>query len=223
MPVPHSRRRRRTRHIRSCQRESRHPGPLASLRPRARVDTESRRADAIAAEAMAVLTVLRSRIANPAVGVVLNRVARARAVFERLRDELAEAAEAILVIGPARGVDRDRLAEKLACIRTGRDDLRSEMQKPLVLVATQTIEAGVDIDFDGLVTEAAALDALRQRFGRLNRAGRPHIMPEAVVLAHKEDIGDKADDPVYGDRIAETWKALNRWKTDGRVDFGIAA
>ena len=103
------------------------------------------------------------------------------------------------------------------------DDLRRAMRKPLVVVATQTIEAGVDIDFDGLVTEAAALDALRQRFGRLNRAGRPDIMPEAVVLAHKEDVGDKADDPVYGDRIAETWKALNRWKTDGRVDFGIAA
>ncbi|HEY3721354.1 MAG TPA: type I-U CRISPR-associated helicase/endonuclease Cas3, partial [Roseiarcus sp.] len=199
------------------------PARLVEIAGKQGVDTESRRADAIAAEAMSVLTVLRSRIANPAVGVVLNRVARARAVFERLCDELAEAAEVMLVIGPARGVDRDRLAEKLACIRTGRDDLRSAMRKPLVVVATQTIEAGVDIDFDGLVTEAAALDALRQRFGRLNRAGRPDIMPEAVVLAHKEDIGDKADDPVYGDRIAETWKALNRWKTDGRVDFGIAA
>jgi CRISPR-associated endonuclease/helicase Cas3 len=90
--------------------------------------------------------------------------------------------------------------------------------------ATQTIEAGVDIDLDGLVTDAAPLDALRQRFGRLNRAGRP-IAPVAAILAHREDISPKADDPVYGDRIAATWNALlaAAVSTDGIVDFGVEA
>ena len=97
------------------------------------------------------------------------------------------------------------------------------MAKSLIVVATQTIEAGVDLDFDGLVTEAAALDALRQRFGRLNRGGRP-ITPEAVVLAHKDDIGAKADDAVYGDRIRTTWAKLQGLAADERVvDFGIEA
>jgi CRISPR-associated endonuclease/helicase Cas3 len=91
------------------------------------------------------------------------------------------------------------------------------------VVATQTIEAGVDIDFDGLVTEAAALDALRQRFGRLNRAGRD-IEAEAVVLVHKEDLGAKKEDPVYGDRIKATWEALKELAGGtGTVDFGIGA
>jgi len=200
------------------------PVRLCEIAGKQGVDTESRRTEFVAAEALSVLAALRAAIANPAVGVVVNRVARARAVFERLRSKLAESADVMLVIGPARAADRDRLA-KLADIRTGRDDLRGAMTKPLVVVATQTIEAGVDIDFDGLVTEAAALDALRQRFGRLNRAGRD-IKSEAVVLAHKEDIGARADDTVYGDRIAKTWEALNRWKAgaaDGRLDFGIDA
>ena len=98
------------------------------------------------------------------------------------------------------------------------------MTDPLVVVATQTIEAGVDIDFDGLVTEAAPLDALRQRFGRLNRAGRD-IAVEAVVLAHKDDTGSKADDPVYGDRIAKSWTKLQQLgaEANGVVDFGIDA
>jgi CRISPR-associated endonuclease/helicase Cas3 len=98
------------------------------------------------------------------------------------------------------------------------------MTDPLVVVATQTVEAGVDIDFDGLVTEAAPLDALRQRFGRLNRAGRD-IAVEAVVLAHKDDIGSKVDDPVYGDRIAKTWTKLLQLgaEANGVVDFGIGA
>jgi CRISPR-associated endonuclease/helicase Cas3 len=98
------------------------------------------------------------------------------------------------------------------------------LEKPLVIVATQTIEAGVDIDLDGLVTEAAALDALRQRFGRLNRAGR-EISPVAAILAAREDVGTKADDPVYGDRIAKTWNALctAAGSSDGSIDFGIEA
>ncbi len=83
----------------------------------------------------------------------------------------------------------------------------------------------VDIDLDGLVTEVAALDALRQRFGRLNRAGR-RCTPFAAVLAYKDDIAAKADDPVYRDRAAETWKelqALAAASSDGLVDFGIEA
>jgi CRISPR-associated endonuclease/helicase Cas3 len=98
------------------------------------------------------------------------------------------------------------------------------MQQPLIVVATQTIEARADIDFDGLVTDAAALDALRQRFGRVNRALRS-IVPISTVLAHSEDIGTKANDPVYGDRIVKTWDALliAASSTNGTVDFSIDA
>jgi CRISPR-associated endonuclease/helicase Cas3 len=64
---------------------------------------------------------------------------------------------------------------------------------------------------------------LRQRFGRLNRSGRP-ITPVAAILAHREDFGPKADDPVYGDRIGRTWEAMQGVSTpNGTVDFGIEA
>src|SRR5207248_1945747 len=131
-------------------------------------------------------------------------------------------AEVVLIIGPARAADRKRGTALLAPIRTGRSDRQNKMKKPLIVVATQTIEAGVDIDFDGLVTEAAAFDALKQRFGRLNRAGRS-INPEAVILAHKDEISNKVDDPVYGDRIKAVWEALQRLaaESDGVVHFGL--
>jgi CRISPR-associated endonuclease/helicase Cas3 len=199
------------------------PARLVEITDKQGIDGESRRVDVIFAEAKNVLANLKTNIANPALGVVINRVARARAVFDRLKHELGPNVVK-LIIGPARAVDRDQRARELVPIRTGRRQSRSEMTDPLVVVATQTVEAGVDIDFDGLVTEAAALDALRQRFGRLNRAGRD-IAVEAVVLAHKDNIGSKADDPVYGDRIAKTWTTLQQIAAgaNGVVDFGIEA
>ena len=95
-------------------------------------------------------------------------------------------------------------------------------QLPLFVVATQCLEVGVDLDLDGLVTQAASLDALRQRFGRLNRDGRC-VPAEGAILALADDIAGHSDDPVYGDRLVETWKALTKSARDDKMDFGIAA
>jgi len=43
-----------------------------------------------------------------------------------------------------------------------------------ILVATQVIEVSLDIDYDVMYTEAAPIDALVQRFGRVNRRGLRH-------------------------------------------------
>lgn len=42
-------------------------------------------------------------------------------------------------------------------------------KKPFILIATQVVEVSLDIDFDILFTERAPIDALIQRFGRVNR------------------------------------------------------
>jgi CRISPR-associated endonuclease/helicase Cas3 len=168
----------------------------------------------------------------PAIGVVVNRVARARGVFEQLRSESRDnplegtPLEPILLIGPSRPLDRDKLADLLRPIRTRtwKEGESRRLEAPLVVVATQCIEAGVDIDLDALVTEAAPLDALRQRFGRLNRAGRP-ITPYAAILIAKSDLGRHADDPVYGQAIKTAWgclvEAARKEGDEQIVDFGI--
>jgi CRISPR-associated endonuclease/helicase Cas3 len=147
--------------------------------------------------------------------VVLNTVAAARAAFL----ELDEKHEAILLTGRIRPYDRDRLMETY--LDRMKADRSRENCSQLFVVATQTVEVGADLDFDALVTEAAALDALRQRFGRLNRLGLGGSAP-AVVLKPKRE---KEKDWIYGEALEETWKWLNEFAANedgGRcIDFGV--
>lgn len=46
---------------------------------------------------------------------------------------------------------------------------RSKMPGSCIVVSTQVVEVSLDISFDVMITDAAPLDALIQRFGRINR------------------------------------------------------
>ena len=160
----------------------------------------------------------RAGVSPSAVGVVVNRVALARAIFQKLSEREDNGFECLLMIGRSRDVTRDEIVDRLAPFRTGAAG-RADAD-PIILVATQCLEVGVDLDLDGLVTQAASFDALRQRFGRLNRAGRP-ITAEGAILVTTESLAKKTDDPVYGDRIGKTWEALSKIAKDDFVDFGV--
>lgn len=148
------------------------------------------------------------------VGVVLNTVAGARTAFETLS---AAGHECLLLTGRIRPFDRDALLEKfLPRIRTG---ATREAGGRLFVVATQTVEVGADLDFDALVTEAAPIDSLRQRFGRLNRIGRLNSA-SAVILKPKRS---RDKDAIYGDTVDETWKWLKAHASADTIDFGVRA
>lgn len=147
------------------------------------------------------------------IGVVVNRVALARAVYRKLDREKNTC---FLLTGRMRPLDRDareRVVGPLVC--SGR--ARAREGKPVIVVATQCIEAGADYDFDALVTECASLDALRQRFGRLNRLGDV-AEARAIILARSDSVTDD-DDPIYGSALPATWKWLNAKPRD----FGVRA
>lgn len=142
------------------------------------------------------------------VAVMVNRVDTARWVHERLRK--SGGCDAILMIGRMRPLDRDDLVRqwqpKLKATPR-KDEHRETHEQPIVVVATQCLEVGANLDFDVLITEAASLDALRQRFGRLNRLGRDKQC-SAIIVAPKDAVTKGADDPIYGPAIAKTWEWL---------------
>lgn len=138
-------------------------------------------------------------------GVVANTVAMARAVFTRLQAKLGgpaglEESACVLLTGRVRPVDREYL------LHTWYPRMRAEADhrdaRPLLVVATQTIEVGADIDLGGLVTESASLPALLQRLGRVNRRGG-RVNATAVVVH-----ADSLHDGVYGPARQETWDWL---------------
>lgn len=138
------------------------------------------------------------------IGIVVNRVLTARRIFDALDESIGEKA---LFIGRIRSLDRDRLWQKWRSRLTSDPRERVPAERTIFIVATQTIEVGADLDFDALISELAPLNSLRQRFGRLNRRGRA-IDVKACVIASKEQIGTRYDDPVYGKTLAPTWKWL---------------
>ncbi len=100
--------------------------------------------------------------------VFANRPATARATFERL--QAMGGADVLLLTGRMREPEAQVVrTQVLAWCRAGTD--RSERERPVVVVATQTLEVGADLDVDHLVTETAGVRSLVQRFGRLNRFG----------------------------------------------------
>jgi CRISPR-associated endonuclease/helicase Cas3 len=167
-----------------------------------------------------------------AIGVVCNRVATALEVTRQLNELSAKGSaplqSTVLLTGRMRPVDRDAVVrEQLPFFENRAERNHGEVR---VLVSTQVIEAGVDLDLDCLVTECASSDALRQRFGRLDRAGAltasgSSASGSVVLRGKKAD----PDDPIYGPALGATWHWLNQVVDEGtqpdaaanRFDFGL--
>ncbi|MDO5645265.1 MAG: type I-U CRISPR-associated helicase/endonuclease Cas3 [Dermabacter sp.] len=127
------------------------------------------------------------------VGIVLNRVESAIAVYNEVRAMSETAGERVsLIVGP------QRVWERESGLHTGE-------REPIVYVATQSIEVGVDLDFGTLITDLAPATSLAQRAGRLNRRGGRelawmHVLapPSGAAITTKQSLPYHEDDLVDG-------------------------
>jgi CRISPR-associated endonuclease/helicase Cas3 len=166
------------------------------------------------------------------ISVLVNRVATAREVACLLSED--GRGDVALLTGRMRPLDRDRLMDEWrpqgapdnsGCglkVWFGTGDDRPVPTHPLFVVATQCLEVGANLDFDAMVSECASLDALRQRFGRLQRMGRP-IQAEGMIVIRADQIDPKEADPIYGLALSTTWHWLQNHVKGETIDMGIAA
>lgn len=150
------------------------------------------------------------------IAIVVNRVSCARQTFELLKKEYGDHVE--LMIGRMRPIDRDKLTTKLQA--QFQSNSQAKLEAPHFVVATQCLEVGADFDFDGMVCQCASLDALRQRFGRLNRLGHsPHA--RGMIVMAEGDKSPKKPDPIYDVALPATWEWMKRRAPRNVMDFGI--
>ena len=135
------------------------------------------------------------------VGVFVNTVAMALDVAGRLEGTVA------VVCGRMRPADVARL-------RAAHPGLLESQGNPEVdyLVATQSLEVGVDLDLPAIVTPIAPASALAQRAGRLNRSGE-RTRSELVVVAPHDLVDTPATelDKLFAPYSGEEILAAMRW------------
>lgn len=127
------------------------------------------------------------------VGCIVNHVRTAIVIKEALvKNKVLEKEEEVqLLVGRMRPYDLQKLQKEHPDLFSTRGD-----KSVKVVVATQTLEVGIDVDFADLVTELAPASSLAQRFGRVNRLG---CRKDSKVVVIEPASGDlvKKDAPPY--------------------------
>ncbi|MEV4830542.1 type I-U CRISPR-associated helicase/endonuclease Cas3 [Micromonospora sp. NPDC049257] len=142
---------------------------------------------------------------GPTVGCFVNSVAVAAAVAGELR---ARGMATELICGRLRPYDVARL-------RPPRSTLLSIAGDPAidVLVSTQSLEVGVDLDLAAAVTELAPGGAIAQRAGRVNRLGQRAT--EVTVVVPATDLPTDAQSGPYQ---REDLAAAHAWLAQRHAD-----
>lgn len=147
--------------------------------------------------------------------VVMNRVARVQAVFaelQKLTQAKSSALTADLALIHARFRPHDRRQHEQALFAETMPDTGR------IVVATQAIEAGVDVSAATMFTELAPWSSLVQRFGRCNRGGEFTDARVIWIDAQPKDEKDKIALPYD---VAEF--AKSRQFLEDLSDVGLAA
>ncbi len=127
---------------------------------------------------------------------VFNTVRRATSFYEYMLSKVPNNLNMILL--------HSRLRRK---VRRERESLLANANEGsgLILISTQVVEAGMDYNFDLIITELAPMDSLVQRLGRIAR--RVNTSGEAYIVI--DDEGIEASKYVYGEFMSNALSILD--------------
>ncbi len=138
---------------------------------------------------------------NQKILLVCNRVKNAQSLFSRI-EELYPDINKMLIHSRYKRSDRNILEKRLI-------EEFNQSSKACIVVSTQVVEVSLDISFDLMITETAPIDALIQRFGRINRKRNTATIGKykpVCVIAPPEDKNECL--PYSLEILIETFRVL---------------
>jgi len=120
--------------------------------------------------------------------VVLNTIKQAQSVYKDLKKNGGDEVEVKLFHSRYAHSRRKKIEDSLEKFIGNNDDSRKD-KRPKILVATQVVEASLDLDADYLFTELAPWDSMIQRMGRIFRAYRTTSPDKSKMI--KKRYNDK--------------------------------
>lgn len=142
--------------------------------------------------------------------ICCNTVKRAQMAYREMSERLKGEVEVVML--HSRFNSRDRLKkERIVQDATG---CRSSHRKPIVLVSTQVVEVSLDIDMDAIYTDPAPLEALIQRFGRVNRRRKRKWAPVNVFTEPSDG------QHIYDKELVQRSLAVIKKNDDKIIDEG---
>ncbi len=123
--------------------------------------------------------------------------------YDEIADELAKHQKVLCIVNTRKDAKEiyDRLPKKGICLHLSRmmcpahvlatiqqvkDALKDDSEISIRVIATQLIEAGVDIDFPVVYRQETGLDSILQAAGRCNREGKMELCTTYVFSLGKE-------------------------------------
>lgn len=135
--------------------------------------------------------------------IVCNQVGKAQQLYQELQEQYPDTPSMLIHSRFKRG-DRAHLEEELRnvynCSKTA-----------CLVVSTQVVEVSLDISFDIMITECAPIDALIQRFGRINRKRTQETIGQLkpiYIVAPPEGATDAVVAPYAIEVLERSYAAL---------------
>lgn len=160
--------------------------------------------------------------------IVVNTIKRSIELYDKIKKELDERHCAVPIYYLSTNIIPLKRRKVI-------EEVKGKLDKgePVILVSTQTIEAGVDLDFDMAFRDFAPIDSLIQTAGRVNREGKKgeylpvyivqleadnhyvynlsHLQSTLELLSEEEEIFEQE----YGKLVEQYYNiALNRGVSD---------
>jgi CRISPR-associated endonuclease/helicase Cas3 len=158
-----------------------------------------------------VLEYTKGKASNRNLMIVMNTIGCATHLYDRLSESNLRHNVQYL---SAEVTPKER-SERLDSIKKQTEENRRNPAdaRPVLLVTTQLVEAGVDIDFDLVMRDIAPVDSIIQCAGRCNRSGtRPREESVVTVVELVDEDGKPFARKVYGNiSIQKTIEILSEW------------